>query len=41
LFARYATERTPDEGFGDFLLRHDLLRNEPVQSRQIPVQVLA
>jgi sulfite reductase (NADPH) hemoprotein beta-component len=44
LFARYATERTSGEGFGDFLLRSGLLRSgelaAPV-SRQIPVQVLA
>ncbi|MFZ0869871.1 MAG: assimilatory sulfite reductase (NADPH) hemoprotein subunit [Rhodanobacter sp.] len=41
LFTRYAAERALGEGFGDFLLRNDLLRNEPIHSRHIPVQVLA
>ena len=39
LFARYAAERTYDEGFGDFLLRSGELAAPT--SRQIPVQVLA
>ena len=41
LFAYYATERLHEEGFGDFLLRRDLLRDDLHATRQIPVQVLA
>jgi len=39
LFARYAAERGRDEGFGDFLLRSDLLPS--VQPRRIPAEVIA
>jgi sulfite reductase (NADPH) hemoprotein beta-component len=41
LFAYYAAERLHEEGFGDFLLRRDLLRVDLHATRQIPVQVLA
>jgi hypothetical protein len=41
LFAYYAAERLHEEGFGDFLLRRDLLRDDLHATRQIPVQVLA
>jgi len=44
LFARYAAERAPSEGFGDFLLRSGLLHNDRATTgaaRQIPLQVLA
>ncbi|HET9033198.1 MAG TPA: assimilatory sulfite reductase (NADPH) hemoprotein subunit [Dokdonella sp.] len=36
LFARYAAGRQPDEGFGDFLVRSDVVRPRP----GIPVQVI-
>jgi sulfite reductase (NADPH) hemoprotein beta-component len=37
LFAQYATERMPDEHFGDFLLRAAVLSHPP----ELPVQVVA
>ena len=37
LFARYADERNPEEGFGDFLIRSDVVR----AAARIPVQVIA
>lgn len=37
LFARYAAERLPDEGFGDFLLRSGVL----APPRRIPAEVVA
>lgn len=44
LFARYAAERLRGEGFGDFLMRSGLVRDDKpttAASRRIPVQVLA
>jgi len=44
LFVRYAAERAPSEGFGDFLLSSGLLHNDRATTgvaRQIPLQVLA
>lgn len=38
LFARYAAERSSDEGFGDFLLRTGVL---PPAVRRIPTEVTA
>lgn len=38
LFARYASERDADEGFGDFLVRSKLVSPPP---RRIPLRVLA
>jgi sulfite reductase (NADPH) hemoprotein beta-component len=39
LFARYASERTDGEGFGDFLLRTGVLA--PVPSRRIAAELVA
>jgi sulfite reductase (NADPH) hemoprotein beta-component len=38
LFARYATERAIDEGFGDFLLRTRVIE---ANTRRIPAEVVA
>lgn len=40
LFERYAAERTPAEGFGDFLLRSGVLA-APAPTRRIPAEVVA
>jgi len=39
LFARYAVERAPGEGFGDFLLRSGVLA-PPAPARRIPAEVV-
>jgi sulfite reductase (NADPH) hemoprotein beta-component len=39
LFARYAVERAPGEGFGDFLLRSQVLA-PPAPARRIPAEVV-